>query len=56
MREAPCIADNAHRWDTDSGWCLNGCGWRDDGKSAYRRTVPRTAAPRAPEPEQQLEL
>ncbi len=22
-----------HEFDTTSGWCIHGCGWRDDGQS-----------------------
>lgn len=26
-----------HRWDTTSGWCLNGCGNRRDGRVVNRQ-------------------
>lgn len=31
-----CVRDLRHEWDPASGWCLHGCGWREDGRSAYR--------------------
>jgi hypothetical protein len=43
MNERPglCVRNEQHRFAAASGWCLNGCGWRDDGKSAlHARTAP----------------
>lgn len=34
-----CRRGLEHDFDPVSGWCLGGCGWRDDGRSQYR--VPR---------------
>lgn len=31
-----CVRDLEHDFDPVSGWCLGGCGWREDGKSQYR--------------------
>jgi len=31
-----CVRDLPHEFDPVSGWCLHGCGWREDGRSAYR--------------------
>jgi len=30
-----CRRNLEHDFDPISGWCLGGCGWRDDGKSQY---------------------
>jgi len=35
MMPGPCVRDLPHRFDPGSGWCLNGCGWRIDGRSQY---------------------
>lgn len=35
-----CVRDLDHHFDPASGWCVNGCGWREDGLSQYR--LPRT--------------
>lgn len=40
-----CIRGLSHRWGPSSGWCLNGCGWRDDGKSQYRGVPDGTPEP-----------
>ncbi len=42
MNPGTCTRDH-HRFDPDSGWCVHGCGWRDDGRSLYRDTPPRPA-------------
>jgi hypothetical protein len=30
----PCdrFTESGHRYDSESGWCLGGCGRRDDGR------------------------
>ena len=28
-----------HRWHPISGWCENGCGWRDDGAFAHNGQI-----------------
>lgn len=38
-----CVREMRHRWDAGSGWCVNGCGWRDDGQSSYRPYMPMRA-------------
>lgn len=35
-----CVRDLEHKFDATSGWCLNGCGWRDDGRSQYWLRTP----------------
>lgn len=42
MISGNCVRDLTHHFDDISGWCLNGCGWREDGRSQYwlRRPVP----------------
>lgn len=40
MMPGKCRRNLEHDFDPISGWCLGGCGWRDDGKSQYR---PRNA-------------
>lgn len=54
MSAGNCVRGLAHRFDPVSGWCDNGCGWREDGQSAYRgprrpvdpREVPDVTQPR----------
>lgn len=41
----PCTRDR-HRFGISSGWCLNGCGWRDDGQSAINYRMPSETDPR----------
>lgn len=36
----PCVRGLRHDFDPVSGWCANGCGWRDDGRSAYHQPPP----------------
>jgi hypothetical protein len=40
MNTEPCIRPGqnptTHRFDAVSGWCLNGCGARDDGRIVSR--------------------
>lgn len=52
-----CVRDLPHVFDPVSGWCMHGCGWRDDGRSQYRPTPPDaidvpdiTEARRQPQP------
>jgi len=37
-----CVRDLAHKFDDTSGWCVHGCGWRQDGRSQYwlRNPIP----------------
>jgi hypothetical protein len=42
MSPGQCLRGLPHRFDSSSGWCVNGCGWRDDGRSIYQPT-PTTA-------------
>lgn len=35
MTPGNCVRQLAHKFDDLSGWCLNGCGWRVDGRSQY---------------------
>lgn len=46
MIPGPCVRDLLHEFDPVSGWCLNGCGWREDGRSAYRSRPLRATARR----------
>lgn len=50
-RPGKCRRNLEHDFDPISGWCLGGCGWRDDGRSQYRRPrhdidVPDVTEPR----------
>lgn len=48
-----CVRELRHDFDPVSGWCANGCGWRDDGRSAYReprRPIPSESIPDITEP------
>lgn len=33
-----CLETRQHNFETASGWCDNGCGWRDDGIRTGRWT------------------
>lgn len=51
MMPAHCRRALPHDFDPISGWCLGGCGWRDDGQSQFGRRprridVPDITAPR----------
>lgn len=38
MMPNTCRRGLEHDFDPVSGWCLGGCGWRDDGRSQYYPT------------------
>lgn len=44
MSPAVCVRDLRHEFDVVSGWCLHGCGWREDGQSAHQNPHPRHAS------------
>ena len=31
----PCLPGRPHSFDSSSGWCLRGCGWRSDGAASH---------------------
>jgi len=44
MMPGLCVRDLPHEFDVVSGWCLHGCGWREDGRSALHAQRPRRTA------------
>lgn len=59
MMPSVCTRNHSHAFDPVSGWCTNGCGWRQDGAHTWpaRRlpspehvdfTEPRRPAPEGP--------
>ena len=50
MMPSICARGLAHDFDPTSGWCLGGCGWREDGRSQYARPRPGLDVPDRTEP------
>lgn len=51
-----CRRDLDHDFDPTSGWCLGGCGWRDDGRSQYRAVGHVVGYPDITEPRHQRDV
>ena len=50
MMPSTCTRGLAHDFNPVSGWCLGGCGWRNDGRSQYARPRPVLDVPDRTEP------